>query len=214
VTGNTVIDALLWIKAKIDDTPAAAAALRARYPFLDHGRRMVLITGHRRENFGTGFANICRAIAALAARFEDVDFVYPVHLNPNVRKPVTEALGSIPNVHLMPPQEYLFFVSLMMRATLVLTDSGGIQEEAPALGKPVLLMREITERPEGSAAGCVRIVGADAESIVNGVSELLTDRSAYEKMVVAESPYGDGRASERIVEALLRRFHPQFAAAA
>ncbi|MBX6392686.1 MAG: UDP-N-acetylglucosamine 2-epimerase (non-hydrolyzing) [Burkholderiales bacterium] len=214
VTGNTVIDALLWIKAKIDDTPAAAVALRARYPFLDHGRRMVLITGHRRENFGTGFANICRAIAALAARFEDVDFVYPVHPNPNVRKPVTEALGSIPNVHLMPPQEYLFFVSLMMRATLVLTDSGGIQEEAPALGKPVLLMREITERPEGSAAGCVRIVGADAESIVNGVSELLTDRSAYEKMVVAESPYGDGRASERIVEALLRRFHPQFAAAA
>jgi UDP-N-acetylglucosamine 2-epimerase (non-hydrolysing) len=170
------------------------------------GRRRVLITGHRRENFGEGFDNICRAIAELAVRFDDTLFIYPVHLNPNVQAPVRATLGEIPNVRLIEPLPYLPFVRLMDAATVILTDSGGVQEEAPSLGKPVLVMRETTERPEAVEAGTVRLVGASRERIVGGVGELLTDAAAYDAMARAHNPYGDGQSSPRILDAIERFF--------
>ena len=167
------------------------------------GRKIVLITGHRRENFGDGFLHICNAIKELSQRFNDVDFIYPVHLNPNVRKPVNEILGEgLENVFLTEPLEYQEFVYLMSKSYLILTDSGGIQEEAPGLGKPVLVMRDTTERPEAVEAGTVKLVGSDKEMIINTTSELLTNHNAYEAMANAVNPYGDGHASERIVNKL------------
>jgi len=212
VTGNTVIDALFIAAERVRQRPPTIAGLPAALqPTADPtpgAPRMVLITGHRRENFGGGFESICRAIAELAARFPDVHFVYPVHLNPNVRGPVHAILGPqladgaaspTANLHLIEPLPYLSFVAMMIRSTVILTDSGGVQEEAPSLGKPVLVMRAVTERPEAVAAGTVRLVGTDQRRIVDGVAELLTDPDVYEKMSRAHNPYGDGHASERIV---------------
>lgn len=202
VTGNTVIDALLAVKDKLETTPSLRDEMARRFGFLRPGARMMLITGHRRENFGGGFERICQSIAELARRYPDMDLVYPVHLNPNVQEPVNRLLSAIPNVHLIEPQDYLPFVHLMARSTLILTDSGGVQEEAPALGKPVLVMRDTTERPEAVEAGTVRLVGTDVERIVSGISGLLDDADAYQRMSFAHNPYGDGRACERIVDAL------------
>jgi UDP-N-acetylglucosamine 2-epimerase (non-hydrolysing) len=205
VTGNTVIDALLAVNRRLDGDPQLCAAIAAQFAFVRPTARLVLITGHRRENVGGGFERICAAIATLAQRFPADDFVYPLHLNPQVREPVQRRLGGLPNVQLIAPQEYLPFVWLMRRAQLILTDSGGIQEEAPALGKPVLVMRETTERPEALAAGTVRLVGTDCATIVAGVSELLSDAAAYRRMAVAQNPYGDGQAAARIVRVLQGR---------
>ncbi|MES1164918.1 MAG: UDP-N-acetylglucosamine 2-epimerase (non-hydrolyzing) [Verrucomicrobiota bacterium] len=212
VTGNTVIDALFIAADRVRQRPPTIAGLPAALqPTADTSRaepRMVLITGHRRENFGGGFESICRAIAELAERFPDVHFVYPVHLNPNVRGPVRQILGGQAgendgtgpaNLHLIEPLPYLSFVAMMSRATVILTDSGGVQEEAPSLGKPVLVMRAVTERPEAVEAGTVRLVGTDQRRIVDGVTELLTKPDVYEKMSRAHNPYGDGHAAERIV---------------
>jgi UDP-N-acetylglucosamine 2-epimerase (non-hydrolysing) len=209
VTGNTVIDALLLTLEQVRRQPPAIAELppQLRPGTFETGPRMVLITGHRRENFGGGFESICQAIAASARAFPDVHFVYPVHLNPNVREPVGRILGSgagkpLGNVHLIAPQSYLPFVGLMARSALILTDSGGVQEEAPSLGKPVLVMRETTERPEAVAAGTVRLVGTDRDTIVAGIRELLTDQQAYAAMARAHNPYGDGHATRRILDVL------------
>ncbi len=199
VTGNTVIDALLWT---VERERAAPRPARSEFAFLT-GQRMVLITGHRRENFGAGFENICRAIAELAERFADVAFVYPVHLNPRVREPVYRILGQRPNVLLTAPAAYPEFVWLMDRSTLILSDSGGVQEEAPSLGKPVLVMRDTTERPEAVAAGVAELVGTDQARIVAAISRLLTDPGEYARRKVAANPYGDGHAAERIVELML-----------
>lgn len=203
VTGNTVIDALLSVRAKLESSAELSGSLGQRFPFLRPGARLLLITGHRRENFGDGFERICRAIATLARRYPDMDLVYPVHLNPNVREPVGRLLSGIANVHLIEPQDYLPFVYLMTRATVILTDSGGIQEEAPALGKPVLVMRDTTERPEAIDAGTARLVGTDEASIADGVALLLDDEGEYRRMSVAHNPYGDGQACERIARSLL-----------
>jgi len=203
VTGNTVIDALLAITRKLDGDAPLRGDLATRFPYLRDGARMVLITGHRRENFGAGFERICAAVRILAQRFPDADFVYPVHLNPNVREPVNRLLSNIGNVHLIEPQDYLPFVYLMTRSHLILTDSGGIQEEAPSLGKPVLVMRDTTERPEAIDAGTVRLVGTGLDSIVEGVSMLMTNDAEYRRMSVAHNPYGDGTACGRIVDALM-----------
>ena len=200
VTGNTGIDALLQIAAEVRRQPPPLAPEIAA--FLARHRRFLLITGHRRENFGTGFRNICQAIASLAARWPEVGFLYPLHLNPQVRGPVLEILGARANVLLCEPQEYRAFVHLMDRAQLLLSDSGGVQEEAPSLGKPVLVMREVTERPEGIAAGCAELVGASAKRIRERVSALLSDQALYDAMARAQNPYGDGQASQRIVAAL------------
>ena len=203
VTGNTVIDALLAVRAKLDRSSALSADLAAHFPFLRDGARLLLITGHRRENFGDGFLRICEAIARLARRYPDMDLVYPVHLNPNVRDPVNRLLSDIPNVHLIEPLDYLPFVYLMTRSTVILTDSGGIQEEAPSLGKPVLVMRDTTERPEAVDAGTVRLVGTDVDAIVDGVALLLDDPAAYNRMSFAHNPYGDGQACSRIAQTLV-----------
>ena len=203
VTGNTVIDALLDVVGRIRADPGLAADLRRRFPFLGAGRRLVLVTGHRRESFGGGFEQICAALAGLAAR-GDVEVVYPVHLNPQVKGPVEAALGACANVHLIPPQDYLPFVYLMEQATLILTDSGGVQEEAPSLGKPVLVLRATTERPEAVEAGTVRLVGTDTKEILEWSNTLLDCPDAYEAMARAHNPYGDGCAARRIVEELGR----------
>jgi UDP-N-acetylglucosamine 2-epimerase (non-hydrolysing) len=200
VTGNTVIDALLMTAKRIRDHPLAIPGLPAKW--YNSSNPLVLITGHRRESFGSGFQAICRAIADLAEKFPTTAFVYPVHLNPNVREPVFSLLGGRPNVFLLDPLEYLPFVALMDRSTLTLTDSGGIQEEAPSLGKPVLVMREVTERPEAVAAGTALLVGTNSKRIYQAVSRLLTDPEARKAMVAARNPYGDGMACQRIVEAL------------
>lgn len=213
VTGNTVIDALHQVVERVKGDAAlqqqvAKDLLKAGYDVthLDQGRRLVLITGHRRENFGEGFLHICRAIKTLSERFTEVDFVYPMHLNPNVRKPIHDLFGEdlkgFSNLFFIEPLEYLQFVSLMERSTLVLTDSGGIQEEAPGLGKPVLVMRDTTERPEAVEAGTVQLVGTDYDRIVGGVETLLTDEAAYSQMSRANNPYGDGKACERIADRL------------
>lgn len=202
VTGNTVIDALLMVKKKLEDDAALAATLAARFPFLRQNARLVLITGHRRENFGDGFERICTAIRDLSEEFPDADFVYPVHLNPNVREPVGRILQGHPNVHLIEPLDYLPFVYLMTRSHIILTDSGGIQEEAPSLGKPVLVMRDTTERPEAVDAGTVRLVGTDIGQISDAVRTLMTDQAEYDRMSFAHNPYGDGQACLRIVDAI------------
>ena len=203
VTGNTVIDALFWVLKRIDNDPAKRSQLEAflnqRLPFDWATQRFVLITGHRRENFGDGFLAICEAIRQLATAHPEVHFVYPVHLNPNVQKPVYDLISGHANIHLIDPLEYEPFVFLLKHAHLVLTDSGGLQEEAPSLGKPVLVMREVTERPEAVEAGTVKLVGADTAKIVAQVSELLADETAYVRMSKAHNPYGDGLAAERIV---------------
>lgn len=214
VTGNTVIDALYWVVDKIRNTPAlneslAKELVKAGYDTarLSNGRKLVLITGHRRENFGDGFISMCKAIKALTQKYPEVDFVYPMHLNPNVRKPIHEVFGEnlegLGNMFFIEPLEYLSFVYLMEKSNIVLTDSGGIQEEAPGLGKPVLVMRDTTERPEALEAGTVKLVGTDYDVIVNEVSALLDDHAHYEKMSKAVNPYGDGKACKRIVTSLL-----------
>lgn len=202
VTGNTVIDALLAVARRIRSDDALRTDLDQRFDFLTPGRRILLVTGHRRENFGSGFERICRALAEIARRHSGLDIVYPVHLNPNVQTPVRQLLSDIGNIHLIDPLDYLPFVYLMDRSHLILTDSGGVQEEAPSLGKPVLVMRETTERPEAVEAGTVRLVGTDVRAIVDNVGELLDDPGAYEKMSVAHNPYGDGFAVSRIVSIL------------
>ena len=216
VTGNTVIDALYWVVDKIKndkvlDSELVKVLVKAGYDVnrLNGGKKLVLITGHRRENFGDGFIHMCTAIKDLTRKYPDVDFVYPMHLNPNVRKPIHEVFGvdlsGLGNMFFIEPLEYLSFVYLMEKSTIVLTDSGGIQEEAPGLGKPVLVMRDTTERPEALDAGTVKLVGTDYDRIVNEVSVLIDDKVAYEKMSKAVNPYGDGLACKRIVNALLYR---------
>ena len=206
VTGNTVIDALLTVVDKLREDDRLRTMLDERFSFLDEKKRLLLVTGHRRENFGEGFNNICLALVEIARTVPDVEILYPVHLNPQVREPVKSILGSagLANIHLVEPVDYLSFVYLMQRASLIVTDSGGIQEEAPSLGKPVLVMRETTERPEAVAAGTVRLVGVDRQKIVDQVVTLLSDRAEYDKMSFAHNPYGDGRAAQRIVDELLR----------
>jgi UDP-N-acetylglucosamine 2-epimerase (non-hydrolysing) len=206
VTGNTVIDALLQVVGRLRRDHALQLAQAARFAFLRPEAQMVLVTGHRRESFGGGFERICQALSRTADKFPNVDIVYPVHLNPQVREPVSRLLVGIPNVHLIEPQDYLPFVYLMERAAVILTDSGGIQEEAPALGKPVLVMRETTERPEAAQAGTVRLVGTGVEAIASALAELLTDPEACRRMSVAHNPYGDGRACGRVQVALAQFF--------
>ncbi|MBA7674061.1 UDP-N-acetylglucosamine 2-epimerase [subsurface metagenome] len=205
VTGNTVIDALVEIVARIDGDPSLARTLASQFPYLDPDRRLVLVTGHRRESFGERFQRICYSLMELS-RLEDVQIVYPVHLNPNVQKPVHSILGNLPNIHLIKPQEYLPFVYLMKESYLILTDSGGIQEEAPSLGKPVLVMRNKTERPEGVATGTVKLVGTTTEKIVEEATRLLDSREEYQEMARAQNPYGDGHAAERIVKRVIDEF--------
>ena len=199
VTGNTVIDALHDACSIIDADPALKARLDAQFPFLDPGKRLILVTGHRRENFGGGFVSICNSIARIADR-GDVQFVYPVHMNPNVRKPVNEILAGRGNVFLVEPLDYLSFLHLMRKAHLVLTDSGGVQEEAPSLGKPVVVMRDTTERPEAVDAGAVVLAGTDEGKIVGSAMRLLDDDGFYARMSEAVNPYGDGLAAERIAK--------------
>ena len=201
VTGNTVIDALLWATHREREH---ADVWRNKYSFLGN-RRLVLITGHRRENFGSGFDNICRAIATLAKQFPDVAFLYPVHLNPNVKQPVHRLLGGLPNVHLHEPVPYPEFVWLMDRSTLILTDSGGVQEEAPTLRKPVLVMRETTERPEAVEAGAVELVGTSFDRIVSQTALLLSDQGEYVRRQIDHNPYGDGKSAPRIVDLMLQQ---------
>ena len=201
VTGNTVIDALLDVVKKIDGDHELKAGLEQRFDFLNPKKRTILITGHRRENFGKGFEEICNALASLATR-ADVELVYPVHLNPNVQEPVRRLLGDISNIHLIEPLDYLPFVYLMNRSYLIITDSGGIQEEAPSLGKPVLVIRDTTERPEAVEAGTVKLVGTDAKKICRATNELLDDEAIYQRMAFAHNPYGDGYAAKRIVDIL------------
>jgi UDP-N-acetylglucosamine 2-epimerase (non-hydrolysing) len=197
VTGNTVIDALRSVSERLEQDKDLAKDLAAQFPFLDANRRLVLVTGHRRENFGAGFESLCQALQEIAAD-PTVQIVYPVHLNPNVQEPVNRILGNVPNVHLIAPLDYLPFVYLMTRSFLILTDSGGVQEEAPSLGKPVLVMRSTTERPEAVAAGTVKLVGTDQRTIVNETRRLFTDAAAYQTMAHAYNPYGDGLACQRI----------------
>ncbi|MCM2681507.1 non-hydrolyzing UDP-N-acetylglucosamine 2-epimerase [Echinimonas agarilytica] len=201
VTGNTVIDALLVVKQKIDEDKALNLELASRFKMLDSSKKMILVTGHRRESFGGGFERICKALQTLAQR-DDVEIVYPVHLNPNVQEPVNRYLSGLSNVHLLEPQDYLPFVYLMNQSHIILTDSGGIQEEAPSLGKPVLVMRDTTERPEAVAAGTVALVGTDTDVIVNQTTALLDNEEIYNSMSFAHNPYGDGHACERIAAAL------------
>lgn len=197
VTGNTVIDALLSVSQRLDGDPALSDRVSGRFPFLDPARRLVLVTGHRRENFGFGFEAICRALKAIAAK-PGVQVVYPVHLNPQVQEPVRRILGEVDNVFLIAPQDYLPFVYLMKRSYVILTDSGGIQEEAPSLGKPVLVLRDTTERPEAVAAGTVRLVGTATDRIVTETLQLLNDSGSYRRMAFAHNPYGDGTACQQI----------------
>ncbi|CAD6522368.1 UDP-N-acetylglucosamine 2-epimerase [Paraburkholderia hiiakae] len=202
VTGNTVIDALLHVRERLATDAELREDAQRMLPKFDSSRRLVLVTGHRRESFGDGFERICAALAQIARTRPDVDVVYPVHLNPSVREPVNRLLTGIVNVHLIEPLDYLPFVSLMDRAHLILTDSGGIQEEAPSLRKPVLVMRETTERQEAVDAGVVRLVGTDVRAIVEGVTQLLADHDAYAAMSRGDNPYGDGHACERIAGTL------------
>ncbi len=205
VTGNTVIDALLAVVHKVRTVAAVQQSLQQQFSFLNPQRRLILVTGHRRENFGAGFENMCLALADIAAAQPEVEILYPVHLNPQVRRPVREILAAraLDNVHLIEPVDYLPFVYLMDRSHLIITDSGGVQEEAPSLGKPVLVMRETTERPEAVAAGTVRLVGTSREKIVEQTLRLLSDTDDYARMARAHNPYGDGQAVRRIIESIL-----------
>jgi UDP-N-acetylglucosamine 2-epimerase (non-hydrolysing) len=202
VTGNTVIDALLDVIEKLETDVELKSSLQAQFNFLDENKRLVLITGHRRESFGGGFERICEAIAHMAKEFPEVEFVYPMHLNPHVREPVNRLLADLHNVFLIEPLDYLPFVYLMNKAYVMLTDSGGIQEEAPSLGKPVLVMRDTTERPEAVTAGTVKLVGTTTDTIVSELTSLLSDEVAYKAMSFAHNPYGDGKACARILNAL------------
>ncbi|TVP09763.1 non-hydrolyzing UDP-N-acetylglucosamine 2-epimerase [Shewanella sp. MSW] len=204
VTGNTVIDALLMVKEKIDSDKELKSTIAEQFPFLDEDKKLILVTGHRRESFGGGFERICEALATVAKMHPDVQILYPMHLNPNVREPVNRILGNVDNTLLIEPQQYLPFIYLMDRAHIILTDSGGIQEEAPSLGKPVLVMRDTTERPEAVEAGTVKLVGTDVNQIVTNLDELLSDADAYQKMSYAHNPYGDGKACQRILEELVK----------
>ena len=199
VTGNTVIDALHEAVKIMDGDEALKARLAAQFPFLDSAKRLVLVTGHRRENFGDGFIHICNAIRRVAER-PDVQVVYPMHMNPNVRKPVNEILGGLSNVHLIEPLDYLSFLYMMRQSYLIMTDSGGVQEEAPSLGKPVIVMRDTTERPEAVEAGTVILAGTETDAMASAAERLLDDRDFYDKMARAVNPYGDGLASRRIAE--------------
>lgn len=204
VTGNTVIDALLMVKDKIDNDQTLNSSLAAQFPFLDENKKLILVTGHRRESFGGGFERICEALAITAKTNPDIQILYPMHLNPNVREPVKRILGGIENIILIEPQEYLPFIYLMMCSHIILTDSGGIQEEAPSLGKPVLVMRETTERPEAVSAGTVMLVGAEIDKIVHNINILLKDSNVYKKMSFSHNPYGDGNACANIIDVLRR----------
>ncbi len=202
MTGNTVIDALLQVLHRIKEDQDLALTLAARFPFLQDNKRLLLVTGHRRENFGEKFEHFCEALLQIAEQHDDTQIVYPVHLNPNVREPVMRILGRNPNIHLLEPQDYLPFVYLMSRAHIIITDSGGIQEEAPSLGTPVLVTRDTTERPEAIAAGTARLVGTDTDTIIDAVHTLLADPEAYRKMAQAHNPYGDGFAALRIARVI------------
>jgi UDP-N-acetylglucosamine 2-epimerase (non-hydrolysing) len=210
VTGNTVIDALLWVRDKVNQYPQLQWQEQFGEQLCENifnaDRKLVLITGHRRENFGQGFIDLCEAIQTLANKHSNWDFIYPVHLNPNVQQPVNNILGSQDNVHLIAPLDYLPFVWLMDKSDIILTDSGGVQEEGPSLGKPVLVMREVTERPEAVTAGTVKLVGTNKQHIVQGVEQLLTNEHEYQRMARAINPYGDGKAAERIVQRLENHF--------
>lgn len=204
VTGNTVIDALLQVKQKVEQDQTLVEQFQQQFSFLEKEKKLILVTGHRRENFGQGFLNICQALANLAKKYPDIQIVYPVHLNPNVQQPVNALLADIDNVYLIAPQDYLPFVYLMNRSYLILTDSGGIQEEAPSLGKPVLVMRDTTERPEAVQAGTVRLVGTEIAAIEQSVVELLENPDVYADMAAAHNPYGNGTACQQIIHFLLQ----------
>lgn len=199
VTGNTVIDALFWVTKHIQKNGDLQKQWCIDYPFINNDKKLILVTGHRRESFGKGFENICTALAQLAKENVDVEIVYPVHLNPNVQEPVNRLLSGLSNIHLIPPQDYLPFTYLMMKSHFILTDSGGIQEEAPSLGKPVLVMRDTTERPEAVDAGTVVLVGTRKDKIVETASTLLNNKAEYNRMSQAHNPYGDGKACDRII---------------
>ena len=202
VTGNTVIDALLMVKEKVENDTVLNTELLSKFSFLDSNKKMILVTGHRRESFGGGFERICESLKILATKYPDCQIVYPVHLNPNVQTPVNEHLSGVDNLFLIEPQQYLPFVYLMNKSYLILTDSGGIQEEAPSLGKPVLVMRDTTERPEAVEAGTVKLVGTNIKLIVDEVSKLINSEEYYNEMCYAHNPYGDGKACKRILDTL------------
>ena len=206
VTGNTVIDALLETVELIKSNQAISSSMHRQFPFLDEKRQLILVTSHRRENFGAGLEQLCHALLSLSSR-EDVQIVYPVHLNPNIAGPVNQLLANKKNIHLLAPQDYLPFVYLMIKSYLIITDSGGIQEEAPSLGKPVLVARDTTERPEGISAGTAKLVGTNTSAIIQSVEELLDDNEKYKKMSMASNPYGDGKAAYRILERLQNEFN-------
>ncbi|WP_064662866.1 non-hydrolyzing UDP-N-acetylglucosamine 2-epimerase [Pseudoalteromonas sp. MQS005] len=206
VTGNTVIDALLQVVDKVKTDTDLIATLKAKFPELDETKKLILVTGHRRESFGGGFERICEALVEIATAHPDAQILYPMHLNPNVREPVNRILKNVDNVHLIEPQDYLPFVYLMNQAHIIVTDSGGVQEEAPSLGKPVLVMRDTTERPEAVEAGTVKLVGTDKARIVSEVNNLLTNAQEYQSMSRAHNPYGDGKACERIVAKIKQHF--------
>jgi UDP-N-acetylglucosamine 2-epimerase (non-hydrolysing) len=206
ITGNTVIDALLQVVDKVKTDTALISTLKAKFPELDETKKLILVTGHRRESFGGGFERICEALVEIATAHPDTQILYPMHLNPNVREPVNRILKNVDNVHLIEPQDYLPFVYLMNQAHIIVTDSGGVQEEAPSLGKPVLVMRDTTERPEAVEAGTVKLVGTDKARIVNEVNNLLTNAQEYQSMSRAHNPYGDGKACERIVAKIKQHF--------
>ena len=202
VTGNTVIDALMYVRDKIVSSNNEVEMIK-KFSFLNADKKLILVTGHRRENLGEGIENVCRALVTIASKYKDLQIIYPVHLNPKVQKSVIKITSEIDNIYLVKPQEYVSFVYLMTRAYIILTDSGGIQEEAPSLGKPVLVTRDYTERPEAIAAGTVKLVGTNAKSIVSSISELLDDQNVYQSMSLAHNPYGDGKAASRILDCLL-----------
>ena len=203
VTGNTVIDALFWVRKKLQEDKSLAVSLAAKFHFLDPDKKLILVTGHRRESFGGGFERICEALRQIATMHPQAQILYPAHLNPNVQEPINRLLTDLDNIFLITPQQYLPFCYLMDRASIILTDSGGIQEEAPSLGKPVLVMRDTTERPEAVDAGTVRLVGTGVELIVGQVNVLLTDDKEYKQMSLAHNPYGDGLACDRILDFLI-----------
>lgn len=205
VTGNTVIDSLLWVRKKLYQDQLLLKTLNEKFHYLDSSKRLILVTGHRRESFGKGFEEICKALQMIALQHSDVQILYPVHLNPNVQEPVYRMLADLGNLFLIDPQEYLPFCYLMEKSSIILTDSGGIQEEAPSLGKPVLVMRDTTERPEAVDAGTVKLVGSASKIIVDQVKNLLTNKSEYEKMSVAHNPYGDGKSCDRIIKFLIEK---------
>lgn len=202
ITGNTVIDALLQVKSKIENNSDLNSKFKRDFSFINDDKKLILVTGHRRENFGQGFLNICQALSNLAKKHPNIQIVYPVHLNPNVQTPVNDMLSGIDNIFLIQPQDYLPFVYLMNKSYLILTDSGGIQEEAPSLGKPVLVMRNTTERPEAVEAGTVKLVGTDSDCIESAVSELLSNIKLYNIMSEAHNPYGNGTACQKIIDFL------------